>query len=168
MKSDKLRCNRFYWSRRYEKPCICESYMGFMAYVIFLDKKNSGWYHCQELEEMDLDKRQNNWCLHNCNSFHWHNIGASKSYLLLSEERWPSSMKQTLFIEAEGRIWVPQPSSWLGGWTRHRWLERHFGRRAPLSIASPHTWHRLASENNVKVLTEENNSFTESNSWHCF
>ena len=60
MKSNELQVNRFYWSKRYEKPCICESYMGFMAYVIFLDKKDSGWYHCQELEEMDLDKRQNN------------------------------------------------------------------------------------------------------------
>ena len=33
--------------------------MGFMAYVVFLDKKDSGWYHCQELEEMNLDKRKN-------------------------------------------------------------------------------------------------------------
>ena len=49
-----------YWSKRYEKPCICDSYMGFMAYVVFLDKKDSGWYHCQELEEMELDKRKTN------------------------------------------------------------------------------------------------------------
>ena len=166
MKSNELQVNRFYWSKRYEKPCICESYMGFMAYVIFLDKKDSGWYHCQELEEMKLDKRKTNWRIYSHRPFYRHCTGAAKGYLLLFKERRPTAMRRTSFIEAEGRIWVPRPSSWLGGWARHSWLKRHFGKDSPLSIACPETWHRLASENAVKVLTEEKNTFVESISWH--
>lgn len=73
-------------------------------------------------------------------------------------------MKSCSFIKAEGRIWVPQPSSWLGGWARHSWLKRHFGNDAPLSIACPETWHRLATEGTVKTLTEEKNKFVETSS----
>ena len=70
-------------------------------------------------------------------------------------------MKQVLFIKAEGRIWIPRPSSWLGGWARHSWLKRHLGEDAPLSIACPETWHRLATENTVKVWIEEKNTLRE-------
>jgi len=71
-------------------------------------------------------------------------------------------MRQALFIKAEGRIWVPQPSSWLGGWARQRWLEQHFGKEAPLSIASPDTWARLVvSGRPIRVLIEEANKFRE-------
>lgn len=71
-------------------------------------------------------------------------------------------MKQCLFIRAEGRVWVPQPSSWLGGWARHRWLERHFG-EGVLSIASAESWARLIKEHEPSTLQEENNNFIEIN-----
>ena len=71
-------------------------------------------------------------------------------------------MKQCLFIRAEGRVWVPQPSSWLGGWARHRWLERHFG-EGVLSIASAESWARLIREHEPSILQEENNNFIEIN-----
>ena len=162
MKSNELQVNRFYWSKRHEKPCICDSYMGFMAYVVFLDKKDSGWYHCQELEEFDLAKRKINWRLYNHSHFYWHRPGASKSYLLLLEERRITKMRRTLFIKSEGRIWVPRPSSWLGGWARHSWLKRHFGKDAPLSIACPETWADLVvSGQPVKILVEQSNKFRE-------
>ncbi len=70
-------------------------------------------------------------------------------------------IKECQFIKANGRIWVPAPGSWLGGWTRQRWLERHFGNDAPLSIASCESWGRLYHENEVHVLEEEAGKYTE-------
>jgi len=29
-----------------------------MAYIIFIDNKDNGWYHCSELREIDHDKRK--------------------------------------------------------------------------------------------------------------
>jgi len=52
MKSENLECNKFYWSSRLDKMGICEAYTGYMAYMIFVDNKNNGWYHCAELEEI--------------------------------------------------------------------------------------------------------------------
>jgi len=70
-------------------------------------------------------------------------------------------MRECEFIKAEGRIWVPQPSSWLGGWARHRWLERHFG-EGVLSIASADTWADLRiSGRPVWILQEQNNEYLE-------
>lgn len=70
-------------------------------------------------------------------------------------------LRECQFIRAEGRIWIPTPSSWLGGWARHRWLEDHFGNDAPLSIASCESWGRLYHENEVYVLKEESGKYTE-------
>ena len=62
--------------------------------------------------------------------------------------------RECQFIRAEGRVWVPTPSSWLGGWARHRWLERHFD-PGTLSVASCEAWGRLYHENDVYVLIED-------------
>ncbi len=62
--------------------------------------------------------------------------------------------RECQFIRAEGRVWVPSPGSWLGGWVRHRWLERHF-EPGTLSVASCESWGRLCMENDVYVLVEE-------------
>ena len=59
MKSDNLRCNKFYWSTRLNKVGVCKAYTTYMAYVIFVDNKDNGWYHCVELEEVRHDKRKN-------------------------------------------------------------------------------------------------------------
>lgn len=64
--------------------------------------------------------------------------------------------RECQFIRAEGRVWIPTPSSWLGGWARHRWLERYF-EPGSLSVASCESWGRLYCENDVFVLTEESN-----------
>lgn len=73
------------------------------------------------------------------------------------------SSRSCQFIRAEGRIWVPRPSSWLGGWARHSWLKRYFGESSPLSIASPEQWVRLYNNNEVFVLSESSErSYEES------
>jgi len=51
-------------------------------------------------------------------------------------------------------IWVPRPTSWLGGWARHQWLKKHFGQEC--SIASPEWWKVLTDRHGPpKVLIEE-------------
>lgn len=70
-------------------------------------------------------------------------------------------IRECQFIRAEGRIWIPAPSSWLGGWARQRWLEDHFGNDAPLSISSCESWGKLYHENDVYVLEEESGKYTE-------
>jgi hypothetical protein len=57
MKAKDLRCNKMYWSTRLDKIGICEAFMGFMAYMIFIDNIDNGWYHCSELKEINNDKR---------------------------------------------------------------------------------------------------------------
>lgn len=64
-------------------------------------------------------------------------------------------MRQVEFIEALGRVWVPKPTSWLGGWARHGWLKKHFG-EGRLSIAPPETWEELKNDFGSKFLSEEN------------
>ena len=63
-------------------------------------------------------------------------------------------MRQVEFIEALGRVWVPRPTSWLGGWARHSWLKRHFG-EGKVSIASPKYWTQLKGAYGSKILSEE-------------
>lgn len=57
MKAENLKCNTLYYSTRFKKIGFCEAFAGFMAYIIFIDNKDNGWYHCKELEEIDYDKR---------------------------------------------------------------------------------------------------------------
>lgn len=57
-------------------------------------------------------------------------------------------------------VWVQRPTSWLGGWARHDWLKKHFGKRG-LFIASPEGWKNLCKNNEVMVLVEENGLYVE-------
>ena len=47
-----------YWSTRLNKIGICEAYADYMAYMVFIDNRDNGWYHCAELKEVNNDKRQ--------------------------------------------------------------------------------------------------------------
>ena len=58
MKAKDLKCNKMYWSTRLNKIGICEAYADFMAYMVFIDNRDNGWYHCAELKEVNNDKRQ--------------------------------------------------------------------------------------------------------------
>ena len=69
--------------------------------------------------------------------------------------------RECQFIRSEGRVWVPSPGSWLGGWARQRWLESHFGADGKLGIASCESWARLYCDNDVYVLIEDSGKFTE-------
>lgn len=62
-------------------------------------------------------------------------------------------MKKCEFIEAEGRVWVPNFGSWLGNWARHLWLEQHF-QKGSLSIADKDTWSRLIKSHDVRLVVE--------------
>lgn len=58
VKAKDLKCNKMYWSTRLDKIGICEAYADYMAYMVFIDNKDNGWYHCAELKEVNHDKRQ--------------------------------------------------------------------------------------------------------------
>ena len=58
VKAKDLKCNKMYWSTRLNKIGICEAYADFMAYMVFIDNRDNGWYHCAELKEVNNDKRQ--------------------------------------------------------------------------------------------------------------
>lgn len=65
-------------------------------------------------------------------------------------------MKSCPFVKAEGRVWVPTRSSWMGNWARHLWLEEYF-EKGSLSIASKDSWLRLVEEYEVYLLSEDDN-----------
>lgn len=69
-------------------------------------------------------------------------------------------MRECKFIRAEGKVWVPSPTSWLGGWARHSWLQRHFGKNN-VRLAGAEYWAELVQNYPVKLLMEENNTYTE-------
>ena len=55
-------------------------------------------------------------------------------------------------------IYVPRPSSFFGGWARHRWLKDYFGQEC--SIASPEFWKALIERHgDPKILVEEGGKF---------
>ena len=72
-------------------------------------------------------------------------------------------MRECKFIRTDECVWVPSPGSWLGGWARHRWLERHFG-DGNVHLAGAEYWAELVQQYPVKILTEENNIYTEKDS----
>ena len=70
-------------------------------------------------------------------------------------------MRECEFIRADGKVWIPQPSNWLGGWARQRWLEDYF-KEESISIASPNVWADLRiSGRPVWILKEQGNKFIE-------
>ena len=69
-------------------------------------------------------------------------------------------MKTCRFIRKDGVTWVPSPDSWLGGWTRQRWLERYFS-DIPVRSASAAIWADMSEANEVHILCEVSGKFTE-------
>ena len=57
MKAIDLKCSKMYWSTRLNKIGICEAYADYMAYMVFIDGRDNGWYHCIELKEVNYDKK---------------------------------------------------------------------------------------------------------------
>ena len=53
-------------------------------------------------------------------------------------------------------IYIPPPTSWLGGWTRQRWLERHFKKPSMLLIVSKSSCEDLSIKNKIEVLICKN------------
>lgn len=70
--------------------------------------------------------------------------------------------KECFFVRAQGKVWVPRPSSWIGGWSRSLWLKKYFG-DTQIVIASPDVWSQLVQENGYSILQEKNNNFFEIN-----
>ena len=58
MKAAQLKCNKMYWSTRLNKIGICEAFADYMVYMVFIDNRDNGWYHCAELKEINHDKRK--------------------------------------------------------------------------------------------------------------
>ena len=56
MKAKDLKCNKMYWSTRFDRMGFCTAFAEYMAHIIFLDNKNNGWYHCSELEEIKSER----------------------------------------------------------------------------------------------------------------
>lgn len=56
-------------------------------------------------------------------------------------------------IERDGNLYVPRPTSWIGGWARHLFLERKLNRK--VSIASPELWAELESTGNHIFLDKD-------------
>ena len=69
--------------------------------------------------------------------------------------------KSCSFIRLDGNIYVPAVSIWLEGWTRQRWLERHFGNEISIISVEAESWAYMAKENTVVILEEEGNIFRE-------
>lgn len=69
-------------------------------------------------------------------------------------------MKTCRFIREGEVVWVPSPDSWLGGWARQRWLERHF-RDLPVRSASANAWSDMCDQEEVFVLTEISEAYKE-------
>jgi hypothetical protein len=67
--------------------------------------------------------------------------------------------KSCKFIVTEQyRIIVPRPTSFLGGWARHQWLKKYFGKEC--SIASPDFWDLLVERHGPpKLLIEDSNGY---------
>ena len=49
-------------------------------------------------------------------------------------------------IEKDGNLYVSRPTSWIGGWARHLFLEKKLKRK--VTIASPDLWKQLENTGN--------------------
>ena len=73
-------------------------------------------------------------------------------------------MRECRFIRAGNNVYVPPTQIWMEGWTRQRWLERHFKHPDRILVPSLESWEELSGQHPVKILTEENNTYTEKDS----
>ena len=69
-------------------------------------------------------------------------------------------MKRCEFVIIGNLTWVPPADNWMGGWSRQRWLERHFG-EGNVRNASPSHWARLFESNDVFILKELQGIYSE-------
>ena len=70
-------------------------------------------------------------------------------------------MRECRFIRCGNNIYVPPVQVWLEGWTRQRWLERHFKEPDRIRVASLMSWEWLREDHTVKILTEKSIEFFE-------
>lgn len=70
-------------------------------------------------------------------------------------------MRECNFIRCGNNIYVAPVDVWLEGWTRQRWLERHFKKPERVLVTSPESWDFLCSQHAVFTLTERSNVFEE-------
>ena len=52
MKAKHVKCNKTYWSTRFNKKCVCVGIARWFVELKFQDSKKNGWYPWQELEEI--------------------------------------------------------------------------------------------------------------------
>ena len=70
-------------------------------------------------------------------------------------------MRECRFIRCGNNIYVPPVQIWLDGWTRQRWLERHFKEPDVVRVASFMSWEWLSDEHKVNKLIEKSGEFIE-------
>ena len=58
MKSENVKCNKTYWSTRFNTECVCVSVARWLVELEFKDSENNGWYHCQEIEEVPESQKK--------------------------------------------------------------------------------------------------------------
>lgn len=58
MKSKDVKCNKIYWSTRFNRSCVCTGIARWLVELKFKDSKKNGWYHCQEIEEVPKFKKK--------------------------------------------------------------------------------------------------------------
>lgn len=97
-----------------------------------------------------------------CNLHNYDGHCASDWGVNMSTPQKPNTRRRCLFIKLnEETVYVPRPTSWLGGWARSIWLATYFG-KGVARIASPSYWSQLETENTVMTLTEADGSYSES------
>ena len=52
MKAEDLKCNGVYWSTRHKQCCKVIAIARYLVELEFENHRNTGWYHCQEIEEL--------------------------------------------------------------------------------------------------------------------
>ena len=55
----------------------------------------------------------------------------------------------------ENQVYVPPPSSVLGGMARDRWLRRVFDAKTNITIAGESQWRMLREKYGVQIVTDE-------------
>ena len=70
-------------------------------------------------------------------------------------------MRECRFIRCGNNIYVPPVEVWLDGWTRQRWLERHFKEPDVIRVASLMSWEWLVDKHNISRLVEKSGEFVE-------
>jgi hypothetical protein len=58
-------------------------------------------------------------------------------------------------IEKDGYLYVSRPTSWIGGWARHIFLEKSLNRK--VSIASPDLWEQLKKTGKHTTVQKDKN-----------